>query len=84
MGELDLIAKDAGYLVFVEVKYRTDSRAGGALAAVGREKQRVISKVARYYLMTHYGSIDVACRFDVIGFDETGICWIENAFDYCT
>lgn len=84
MGEVDLVARDGKYLVFVEVKYRSDGRSGASLAAVDRKKRRVISRVAQYYLVTHYGTTELACRFDVVGFDGEEICWIPNAFDFCT
>lgn len=83
MGEIDLIARDGRYLVFVEVKYRSTGNQGGAVDAVGREKQRAISKVAAYYLLTHCKSMDIPCRFDVIGIEGEEIQWIQNAFNYC-
>ena len=52
-GEIDLIAQDERYLVFVEVKYRKNGRSGSSFAAVGREKQRIISRVAMFYLAVH-------------------------------
>lgn len=78
-----MIARDGDYLVFVEVKYRSSEDAGGPLAAVGRTKQRIISKVAQFYLLSHYQTLDIACRFDVIGFHGQNIRWVKNAFDYC-
>ena len=83
MGEIDLIARDGRYLVFVEVKYRSSRRQGTALGAVGKEKQRVISKVAGYYLLTRCKSLDMPCRFDVVGIEGAEMFWIPNAFDYC-
>lgn len=83
MGEIDLIARDGRYLVFVEVKYRSTRSQGMAVDAVGKEKQRAISKVAAYYLLTHCKSMDVPCRFDVVGIEGEEIRWIPNAFDYC-
>lgn len=83
MGEVDLIARDGDYLVFVEVKYRGSEDAGGPLSAVGYGKQRTISRVAKYYLLTHCHTLDIACRFDVIGFHGPHIRWLKNAFDYC-
>lgn len=82
-GEIDLIAREGAYYVFVEVKYRTDEGAGDPLEAVDRRKQRTISKVARDYLIRHVKALDVPCRFDVVGFRGPGhVCWIRNAFDY--
>ena len=44
MGEIDIVARQGGYLVFVEVKYRADNAAGNPLEAVTSAKQRTISK----------------------------------------
>jgi putative endonuclease len=81
-GEIDLIAKEDSTIVFVEVKYRFDGSAGEASAAVDQKKQRIISKVALYYLYTRLHSLDLPCRFDVIAIDGEKITWIQNAFDY--
>ena len=73
MGEIDIVARQGGYLVFVEVKYRADSTVG---------KQRTISKVASYYCLTHgYGTF-TPCRFDVAAVLGEQIKVIQNAFDY--
>lgn len=81
MGEIDIIALDGRYLVFIEVKYRKNTDTGGSLAAVTIHKQKVIAKIARQYLVSHYGSVDLPCRFDVVGFDGEKVCWVKNAFD---
>ena len=81
-GEIDLIARDGQYLVFVEVKYRNRSNSGNALEAVNPVKQRTICKVARYFLTAEYHSMDVPCRFDVVGIDGNKIHWVKNAFEY--
>lgn len=83
-GEIDLIAKDGVYFVFVEVKFRKQTQSGNSLWAVNREKQRIISKTARHYLTCRIKSMDVPCRFDVIGIDGKDVTWIKNAFDYCS
>lgn len=80
-GEVDLVARDGDILVFVEVKYRTCNGQGAALEAVGRSKQRVLARVAAYYLMKECNSLEVDCRFDVIGIDGDQITHLENAFE---
>lgn len=82
LGEIDLIALDGSCLVFVEVKYRASIKNGGALAAVDRHKQQVIGRVAQNYLLRYYGSIDIPCRFDVVGIEGKTIHWVKNAFDH--
>ena len=82
-GEIDLIARDKEYLVFVEVKYRSQNRAGYSLDAVNAAKQKKISKVARYFLAAEYHCTEIPCRFDVIGIDEGCLHWIKDAFGFC-
>ena len=66
-GEIDIIARDGGYLVFVEVKYRKTKRAGYAL-------------VAAVYLYEHGFPESAACRFDAVGIDGEQITHLKNAF----
>ena len=40
LGEIDIIAREGGYLCFVEVKYRSGDGYGSPLEAVGVYKQR--------------------------------------------
>jgi len=81
-GEIDLIARDGGYLVFVEVKYRRQANFGSPAAGVTKAKRRAIAAAARRYLADR-GLVDVDCRFDVIevfGREELTVNHIENAF----
>ena len=64
-GEIDIVARDAGTLVFVEVKARSGPQFGGGAAAVTWRKQRRIARVAMEFLV-RYGTADVPCRFDVV------------------
>ena len=86
IGEIDIIARDGEYLVFVEVKTRRNSRFGSPFDAVDFRKQQQISKVARMYL-TQQGGEDVAVRFDVVAVHldgrSPGIELLKNAFEYC-
>ena len=81
IGEIDIIALHKGYLVFVEVKYRKNTKSGYAAEAVTWKKQQVISRVADYYIRTHCGKIP-SCRFDVAALDGETMTVYENAFEY--
>jgi putative endonuclease len=80
-GEIDLIAKDGNYLVFIEVKYRKDSEKGTPLEAVDFRKIKNITRVSRYYLYKNQISEDQPCRFDVVSIMGKEITLIQNAFD---
>ncbi len=84
-GEIDLVGRDRGTLVFVEVKTRTSGAFGPPHLAVHRQKQRQIVRAAQWYL-AEQRMADVACRFDVLAVtfpDDVGsprIDWVQNAF----
>lgn len=79
-GEIDIVARDGRYLVFIEVKYRHDDKGGLPEEAVGYHKQQKILQTARYYL--HYKGLaeDIPCRFDVVGICGRTIRLIRDAF----
>lgn len=79
-GEIDIVAHDGKYLVFVEVKYRRSGKYGYSAEAVGKKKQEIIYKVAMYYINLHRQWCDMPCRFDVIAIDNDSVEHIENAF----
>ncbi|MGI6069605.1 MAG: YraN family protein [Blautia sp.] len=79
-GEIDLVAKDGDTLVFVEVKYRTSPDTGSALEAVDARKQRVLEKAAVFYLAAECHSMDLSCRFDVVGIDGGKLSHVRDAF----
>lgn len=82
-GEIDIIGWDGRYLVFIEVKYRRDGARGGALEAVGSQKQRRICRAALVYRMQKRIPEETPCRFDVVGIDAEKITLVKNAFDFC-
>ena len=63
-GEIDLIAKNRKYLVFVEVKLRKNASFAQGREFVHREKQDRIRMTASIYLSQYQG--DLQPRFDVI------------------
>jgi putative endonuclease len=68
-GEIDIVAEDAGTLVFVEVKARATTEFGSAADAVTPRKQRQLVSMARDYL-AHARLHDRPCRFDVVAIDD--------------
>lgn len=66
LGEIDLIAKQKGLLVFIEVKTRQSERFGTPAEAVHPAKQAKLRRLADYYLkQKRLGEMPV--RFDVVG-----------------
>jgi len=84
-GELDLVMTHTGEVVFVEVKARGGVDFGGALAAVGRTKQKALARAASAYL-SRFNLWDAPCRFDVVAVERrTGlvpfkVVHVRNAF----
>lgn len=88
-GEIDIIFRDTKgpffcgiteYIVFAEVKYRTDEAYGNGMEAVTCAKQRRIVETAKYYLYKNHYPESTAVRFDVLSVFEDKIMWIKDAF----
>lgn len=69
-GEIDLIAKDNGTVVFVEVKAKQGEQMGSPEEMISKGKLSRIRHMATMYL----GGESVPCRIDVVAvvFTETG------------
>lgn len=78
-GEIDIIAKDGVYTVFVEIKYRSNDRCGLPRESVTYHKKYKILNVAKYYLMCKRQG-ELPCRFDVIEFYKGQMNHIQNVF----
>jgi putative endonuclease len=78
-GEIDLICRDGGTLVFVEVRLRRNPGFGGAAASITPAKQRRIILAAQHYLATT-GKHRLDCRFDCVLLDGENVEWIRDAF----
>lgn len=79
-GEIDIIAREGKYLLFVEVKYRRDKQAGYPEEAVTMQKQQRIRQVAGCFLYERHLSEDTPVRFDVAAILGEDIRYIRNAF----
>jgi putative endonuclease len=66
-GELDLVVRRGGLLVFVEVKTRGPGASLAETAWVGRRQRRVLRRTARAWLSARPDLGYRACRFDVVG-----------------
>ncbi len=65
-GELDVVARDRFWLVFIEVKTRNSKNwdANGALA-ITKTKQKKLLLAAQDFLAAHPQFENLSCRFDV-------------------
>lgn len=85
-GEVDIVARENRYLVFIEVKYRRGTECGDPSEAVDYRKQQTISRVALFYLRYHGYTETTPVRFDVVsvsGGSEPEVVLYRNAFEYC-
>jgi putative endonuclease len=64
-GEVDIVARQGGLLLFVEVKTRTDGARIRPLDAVDKSKQKLIERGANAWLK-RLGTRKLPWRFDVI------------------
>lgn len=79
-GEIDLIGTQEHYLVFIEVKYRADTKCGEPEEAVGISKQKTICRVADFYRLTNGYTEQTSIRYDVVAICGEKITWYPNAF----
>ena len=81
-GEIDLVARQAGRLLFVEVKTRASADFGAPEAAVDLEKRKTLRHAARDY--ARRANFEwLRTRFDIVSIVLTTppqIDWIRDAF----
>lgn len=79
-GELDLVMRDGGTLVFVEVRLRNHRDFGNGFDSVTPAKRKKLLAAAHAYLATLESQ--PPCRFDVVAMkDGAQPGWLRNAFD---
>ena len=81
-GELDLITRIGGVIVFTEVRQRRSDAYGSPLESVTPRKVALLQRAAVQYLVRVHGRDDLQCRFDVVSIrgSETGgeLTHLEN------
>lgn len=85
LGEIDLVAEDGEYLVFVEVKTRSGLAYGHPFESINSRKQHQLIRAAREYLAKH-GAEERFCRFDAVSVlqrdgQEPRVELLKNAFE---
>ncbi|MBM3376712.1 MAG: YraN family protein [Betaproteobacteria bacterium] len=86
-GEIDLVMMEGDEVVFVEVRYRASRSFGGALASVGRAKQRRLRLAALAWLSTAQREASghgpapryKGSRFDLVLIEPGELQWLRNA-----
>ncbi len=64
-GEIDIVARHKGIMVFVEVKSRTTSSLGPPYLSITKAKERHIIKNALFYLKSHR-LMNASWRIDIV------------------
>lgn len=78
-GEIDVIARDGSYIVFVEVKSRRDTKFGMPREAVDARKQQTIVRCAKFWL-TINNLVGSPTRFDVVEVLDGKTTLLTDAF----
>ena len=83
LGEIDIVAANRKYIVFVEVKTRSEGSLIDAALAVDYQKQQRISATAQSYISAN--RVKLQPRFDVAevyvnGLEVKDFNYIENAY----
>ncbi len=65
-GEIDIIAREGDYLVFVEVKSRENLEFGSPEESITDNKKKQVRRIASGYLFEN-NITDQDCRFDFVG-----------------
>mgnify|MGYP003150157157 CR=1 FL=1 len=77
-GEIDIIARRGGLLVFAEVKARRDI--GAAIEAVTPQNRKRIARAAGLYLSRHQGLAACSIRYDIIAIAHWRLCHLKDAW----
>jgi putative endonuclease len=84
-GEIDIISVNHyGKLVFTEVRWRSSTEFGGAIATINAQKRSKLIKTAAFFLRQNPHYATFSSRFDVIAFNgkppHWQHIWLRGAF----
>ncbi len=84
-GEIDLVARDRKDLVIVEVRARSSTAYGGAIASIDSRKRQRIVRTASLLLQRYRELSRMRVRFDVVLISYANgtpaVQWIRQAFE---
>ncbi|MBF0407485.1 MAG: YraN family protein [Candidatus Riflebacteria bacterium] len=83
-SEIDIIALDKDYLVFIEVRSKNETVCGHPFETISPGKQKKIISAARFFLMKNPEFSKHFCRFDAIALvkiSDDKNCLIEHIKD---
>lgn len=83
-GEIDLIMRDGGILVFIEVRQRRSAEYGAPAETVDARKRARLRATAEHYLQHRPRESQKPCRFDIVAITDEPrgqrIEWLRDAF----
>jgi putative endonuclease len=84
-GEIDLVMQHESAIVFVEVRFRKQSRFASAAHSVDSRKQGKLCRAASNFLRRYPRYQNFPVRFDVVAFDgpthdDFKLQWLPDAF----
>lgn len=77
-GEIDLVMRDRGELVFVEVKTRRGDDAGRAEESISPNKSRRLLSSGNWYIQTHPDLGDPIWRIDLVAITLDGVGKVDR------
>jgi len=84
-GEIDIIAKKKGVLIFVEVKTIKKQLNFSPFDQINQKKQKQLMKMAQIYLSSNKLSLETPHQIDIIAIErtssETNITHLKNALE---
>ena len=80
-GEIDIVARDGEYLVFVEVKTRASDKWNAPERDIDDDKMRALRRAARDYVRRS-GADPALVRFDVIAIAADKLNYLADAFRF--
>ena len=79
-GEVDVVAREGDFIVFVEVKYRKSPRFSLPRESVTRAKQKRVAQTAMRWLQEK-GLSEANIRFDIVEVLGDSVTLLRGAFD---